>query len=605
MENRLQKWFCKMQTTCRALKFVASMNKKYLCYVFLGELITSLKIIPYMFLLKTAVNLLTELALFEKYASSILALLILILAAEIANAAVARLKSNEKAELDFMIQDQIILKNDSFDYYTLSTKEFFLLKNKAMDGYKNGCIENNISYFFSILSNIVLLFSIFLTIFSLGFTLLLPIGVTIVVRIISEYFDRKANYIRATKITEINRKSKYLHNICENLRYAKEIRTFHLDTKFNHKLEEVFHEKKSIWKKYMLTFRYSSATYLIAEILLQLAIYLILAYRVIVLKSISIGDFIYFFAAYQQIQEIVGNLASYNLNILLNANYLQDFMDYWYTQNGQDNDGTNKIGQIDQDEMVIEFHNVSFRYPNTDFDAITNLNLTLKKGEAYLIVGKNGAGKSTFVKLLCGFYIPTTGEITLNGIPIDRYDKEAYRSLLGVLFQDYKTLNLTIKDNIASLEDEYDPYILKDALQNADLDEKIDTLPEKENTSYSKMFDKDGIELSGGEIQKMMIAKTLYKKASIRIFDEPTASLDAVAEAKIYKNIKKTSASSILIYITHRLSTGVHCDNILVFCNGRIAEQGNHRQLMELNGVYAELFHMQANLYGGEKLNEN
>jgi ABC-type multidrug transport system fused ATPase/permease subunit len=565
--------------------------------MFIGEVISAVKIFPYMYLLRTAVNILTQNANFFKYMNSVSFILTIILLLELLGAIIGKVRSNKKTELDLTIQDEIMNKNTTMDYYTLSTKEYFILKSKAIDGYNQGCIEKNVSLLSSIISNIILLTGIIYTISSLGLLLLLPIFITILVRVISEIFDRSASYIRTTKMAEINRKSGYLHKICENIKFAKEIRIFNLQNKFDSRLENVSQEKNSIWKKYMRTFRYSSATHIISDIFLQLVIYIILVYRVLITKSIGVGDFVFFFAAYQQIQNIVGNLALSNINIFLNSNYLFDFMSFWLFKKGIINNETEQIYDMDSKVITINFENVSFRYPNTDFDALSNINLKLIQGESYLVVGKNGAGKSTLVKLICRLYKPTSGKITLNGIDIQKIDMNTYLRLLSVLFQDYKTLKLTIKDNITSMDDKFDQVLLTEALIGVDLINKINSLPNTINTSYTKSFDKNGTEFSGGEAQKMMIARTLYKNASIQIFDEPTSGLDAIADEKIYNYIQSTSKNKLIIYITHRLSTGVGCNNILVLSNGNIVEAGNHNYLMSLHGIYESLFTSQAKLY--------
>ena len=552
-----------------------------------------------MFLLKIAVSLLTQNATFESYISHVLLILSSILFLEVFNALLTKIRSKQKEYLDFKIKELIIEKNNGTDYYTLSTKEYFMLKSKALEAYNQGCVDKNISLLFSTISNIILLLGIIITIATLGLAIILPILVTVAVRILSEYFDRNAYYIRTTQLAEVNRKSNYLHQICEHIRFAKEIRTFDLKDKFNQKLENVSEEKANIWKKYMRIFRTSSATYDIADIGLQLFIYLTLVYRILVLKTLNIADFVYIFAACQQVQNIVGNIALNSMNIFMNSNYLVDFMKYWENTDGLSSLSSNNetIVLCDLQDIIIEFRNVSFQYPNTDFLALDHINATLKYGKTYLIVGKNGAGKSTFIKLLCRLYKPTSGVITLNGIDIQNYDMASYLDAISVLFQDYKTLNLSIKDNIVSMNENFDTDLLRQAMLGADIYDKIYSLPNRIDTSYSKIFDENGTEFSGGEAQKMMIAKTLFKTAHIRIFDEPTSGLDAISEEKIYNHIQNTSYNCLTIYITHRLSTGVKCDNILVFDNGTIAETGNHLELMKENGLYKNLFTSQAKLY--------
>lgn len=598
-KNFIKTFFDNIKVSFFAVKFVFSVNKAYLFVVFFNELIIAGKVLPYMFLLKKGVALLTEGAAFELYISNVLPILLLMLSLEIITAALSRIREGQKEKLHFRIKELIIEKNDKTDYYALSTKEYYMLQSKAYEAYSQGCVDKNISLLFSTISNVVVLLGIILTITTLGMVIVLPIVVTVIVRILSEYFDRKAYYIRTTQLAEIGRKCNYLHQICENIQFAKEIRTFDLKDKFDHKLEEISEEKVKIWKKYVGIFRYSSATYDIADIGLQLFIYLTLAYRIIVLKTLAIDDFVYIFTACQQIQSTVGNIALNSMNIFMNSDYLSDFMKYWeYSDDSEhSSEEEEKISVCDFSEFIIEFKNVSFQYPNTEFMALDKVNVTLKRGNTYLIVGKNGAGKSTFVKLLCRLYKPTSGVITLNGIDIHDYDKGVYFEAISALFQDYKTLNLSIKDNILSMGEEMDEDSFQQAMLGADIYKKISSLPNMAHTSYSKIFDENGIEFSGGEAQKMMIAKALYKESHIRIFDEPTSGVDAIAEEKIYNYIQNTSHNCLTIYITHKLSTGVKCDNILVFDKGTISEMGNHLELMEKNSIYAGLFSSQAKLY--------
>jgi ATP-binding cassette subfamily B protein/ATP-binding cassette subfamily C protein len=564
--------------------------------------VKSLKILPNIYLLKVSVSALLRIDRFQQYILPVLAILAIILFSELCATLLKRYTSDEKPRLDFQIKQWFIEKNDVIDYYTLSTKEYYEIKEKAMEAYGRDCIEENIHHIFSMVSNGILLCSLLYTLYSLGITLLLPLAGTVIVRIISEYYDRKAEYIRTSEMTGVNRKNKYLHVIGETIQYAKDIRIFNLQGSFAGKLRDTSNEKIALWKNYFKTFRKSAFLYVIADTILQLVIYLVLTYRALVTKSIDISDFVFFFAAYQQIQGTVGDLALHNLDIISNARFLGDFITYWFYQGtlnsgGMDIDAVSGVGSL-----TIEFKDVCFRYPNTDFDAASHINITLKSGESFLVVGKNGAGKSTFVKLLCRLYAPTSGTVLLNGVDIQRFSLNSYMRILSVLFQDYKTLNISIKDNITSMDEEVESACFSDAAQNADILDKIRTLPCQENTSYGKSFDEAGVEFSGGEAQKMMIAKTLCKDAPVQIYDEPAAGLDAVAEYHVFNSIQKVCADKILIYITHRLSTGVNSDNILVFSEGGIVEKGNHKELMQTNGIYATLFGLQATLYAEDVL---
>ena len=252
---------------------------------------------------------------------------------------------------------------------------------------------------------------------------------------------------------------------------------------------------------------------------------------------------------------------------------------------------------IEGKEHTLEFKNVSFTYPNTDVEVLKGVNVTLKQGEHLSVVGLNGAGKTTFVKLLCRLYDPTEGEILLDGVNIKEYDYNEYMSLFSPVFQDFKLFAFSIKENIV-LDDDCGGEELGRLIEQVGLGDKIKSLENGADTVLFKAFDENGIEPSGGEQQKMAIARALYKKAPVVILDEPTAALDPVAEYDIYRQFDSLVGGKTAIYISHRLSSCKFCDRIAVFSEGRIMEYGTHDELVELEGgIYAEMFCAQAQYY--------
>jgi len=246
---------------------------------------------------------------------------------------------------------------------------------------------------------------------------------------------------------------------------------------------------------------------------------------------------------------------------------------------------------------TIEFRNVSFSYPNTNVQVLKNVSITIRPGEHLSIVGLNGAGKTTFIKLLCRLYDVDSGEILLDGINIKEYDYEEYMKLLSVVFQDFKLLAFSIKENIM-LDHEASQDKITDICKLVGLDEKVSALEKGIDTVVFKSFDEDGIELSGGEQQKLAIARALFKNSPIVILDEPTAALDPIAEYDIYRQFDKLVGGKTAIYISHRLSSCRFCDKIAVFSDGTIIEYGHHDELIKINGgIYAEMFQAQAQYY--------
>ena len=248
-------------------------------------------------------------------------------------------------------------------------------------------------------------------------------------------------------------------------------------------------------------------------------------------------------------------------------------------------------------QYEIEFRNVSFKYPNSEQYALKNVSLKFKVGERLAVVGMNGSGKTTFIKLLCRLYDPTEGEILLNGINIKKYDYENYMSVFSVVFQDYQLLALTVGSVIACASN-YDRDRACACATSAGLGEKLNSLPKGIDTYIDKGYDAEGVEFSGGERQKIALARTLFKDTGFMILDEPTASLDPIAESEVYSNFNNIVGDKTAIYISHRLSSCRFCDKIAVFDEGKIVQYGNHNSLVEdTEGKYFELWNAQAQYY--------
>lgn len=247
-------------------------------------------------------------------------------------------------------------------------------------------------------------------------------------------------------------------------------------------------------------------------------------------------------------------------------------------------------------EFAIEFRNVSFCYPGSENYSLKNINITIKSGEKLSIVGENGAGKTTFVKLLTRLYDPTEGEILLNGTNIKEIDYEYYISIFSAVFQDYKLFCLPLKDNVA-LAQPADTSKIQSALERVGLQQKLKKLPKGIDTQIYKTFDETGFEPSGGEGQKIALARALYKDAPVIILDEPTAALDPRAEYEIYQQFNDIVHGKTAVYISHRLSSTRFCDVIAVLNRGKLTEYGSHDDLIKQDGLYKELFDMQAQFY--------
>lgn len=250
---------------------------------------------------------------------------------------------------------------------------------------------------------------------------------------------------------------------------------------------------------------------------------------------------------------------------------------------------------------TLELRNVTFRYPKTEKPILKNLNLVLQPGENIAVVGLNGAGKTTLVKLLCGFYDPDEGQVLLNGQDIRELNRREYYKLFSTVFQDFSDLDITVAETVAQAISGIDMKKVADCIEKAGLSEMVAKLPNGLDTHLGKQVYYDGVELSGGQHQRLMLARALYKDGAVLLLDEPTAALDPIAESEIYRRYWEMTRGKSSVFISHRLASTRFCDRILFLKDGGIAEEGTHEELMQLGGEYAKLFDVQAKYYREEE----
>ena len=311
------------------------------------------------------------------------------------------------------------------------------------------------------------------------------------------------------------------------------------------------------------------------------------------------GKVVEYYGAITKLLTTVSSLASELGYIKSNNLYLRQELEYLDLTSDMKN-GTKTLDNIVIDNLEFEFHNVCFKYPDTDVFVIKNLSMRIKAGERLAVVGMNGSGKTTMIKLLCRLYDTTSGSIPLNGINIKEFDYIEYLKLFAIVFQDFKLLAFPVGENIAGNE-EYDESRVWECLEMAGIKKRVEELPLQLKQSIYKLYEKDGIDISGGEEQKLAIARALYKDAPFVILDEPTAALDPIAESEIYSKFNDIIGKKTAVYISHRLSSCRFCSRIIVFKDGTIIQEGTHDELLRSNnGKYFELWNAQAKYYNSQ-----
>lgn len=499
--------------------------------------------------------------------------------------------------VEHRVQQEMAKKIMNVEYKYLEDPYYLDLKERAVFAINNQSALSNLIYFMSkIVGDIFTLLGLIAIIFTLSYLLIVILVIGIILTLIINALFMKYQSKFLQNLIPINRRYGYYFMLSMDPRLSKDIRLFNMSPLLLGRVEKY---NKEINDEFKVYYRRQGITYGIQKIINAIQsgfVYLYVSLRVISEKlgpKIGIGQYTMYISSAITFTKTFDGIFESAIRIIQMLGYLSPFMEFMELKEVKHH----KNDLILEEVSEVEFRNVCFSYPKSNQLILDNISFKFTKGEKISIVGLNGAGKTTLIKLLCRLYTPNSGEILINGKNIYEYDYENYIKQIAAVFQDFKLFAYSIRENLSG-DEMIDLEKANKIIDQVGLVEKINELPNGIDTLLNKAYDEDGVELSGGQAQKLAIARALYKEASLVILDEPTSALDPIAEADIYRNFNDLVLQKTAIYISHRMSSSIFCDRVLVIENGKVTAYDTHPNLMKnTNSLYYKLFTSQAKNY--------
>lgn len=485
----------------------------------------------------------------------------------------------------------------TMDYQMLEQPDILDMHSKAMEstgGNSNG-IEGLMRAVYDFGIQFMIMLVTFTTVMALDWRMLIIIALLSVVQFFFFRYTIKKDKKEVWDVLAPTwRKLNYMERTTQDFDYAKDIRLFHMQNWLSGKQHDFLADKQEKMVHSRNLWIINSGFAHTIAILSTVVVYGVLIYSVID-RNLSIGDFTLYLGLATTFTETLTRFLNSIGGFKQNSLQVDDFRSFMDLKTEE----TGEFLPVPQtDRYTFTFENVSFQYKGSEGYALKNLNLTFEAGKRLAVVGINGAGKTTFIKLLLRLYDVTEGRILLNGTDIRRFRREEYHRLFAPVFQNVELFAFPMSENVSmDAPKATDRELARECLIQAGLADKLESLEKGVDTQLLKVIHDDGIDLSGGEKQKLALARALYKDAPVIVLDEPTAALDALAEYQLYRNFDKMIGKKSAVYISHRLSSTRFCDNIAMFRAGEMIEYGTHEELLEKGGAYAEMFEIQAQYY--------
>ncbi|MCM1188423.1 MAG: ABC transporter ATP-binding protein/permease [bacterium] len=571
-------------------------DRAFLFFILADVLLGAMQPFPLLFLARESVDILTDPARSFRE-------LILVTAALLAADFVIGILENQVQYVTSVkgnlignkMNEKIFRKCIEMDYELLARKDIQEKRSLAKKTVEGGSFNNLIRNFRTLAAGLLTLAGIAVTVAAADIWILLATAVVIGVNTAAVYRRKEAEYEGFRAAIPVNRKIDYYDTVSSDFSYMKEIKVFHMGEALIARQAGLLQEISAFLRKVFAGWTVTNGIGILTNTVLQALLYLLLGFKLMVRRAITVGDFTLYLTAVLQFKTALTNIGAAFADLDQNGQYLGDYFEFMNLANRFDQ-GNMPLAEAAGEDFVITFEDVSFRYPFTEVYALRHINCTVRKGERICVVGENGSGKTTFIKLLMRLYDPTEGVIRLNGVDIKNLRYSEYLDFFSAAFQDFKTFACTIRENVAALQEAEEGEVRR-AVERIGLGEKVRSLEKGLDTYLYRIYDENGVELSGGEAQRLAIARAMCKKARVMVLDEPTAAIDPKVEAEIFQNFDEIARDTTSVCTTHRLAGARSASKILVFSASRLIETGSHQELLEAEGTYARLYRMQAQLY--------
>lgn len=580
-----------------SFNYIFKISKTYIALVLFSAVTTGIYSVLNLYFMKYFIELLTTSSnSFTHILSLNILMLALIVTMHILNSIITHfIEPLCHNKIHIHIQKEIYLKNsnnrvDAYDSPEYYNKLYFTLNNSE-------------SHLFSVVQSINLVISAIIAIFGLSAIIISYSPIIVFLCLLSVLFStlislktNNINHKKTISFEEVNRKSFYISRIYYLKEFANEIRIFqNIKNLLNNFLFHLYELNKTLTFKFGRALIPFTLAQSIIPSFINTLILLILSYNTYK-GNLSLSSFFVLYSGsqtlYTQLQQIFSVIPSFHNSCL----YIEDFQYFLNDERYLFTEGTFELSES-LDEIRLE--NISFKYMDSSKNVLKNINFNLNKGEHIAIVGQNGSGKSTLIKIICGLYLPSTGEIYYNQIKGRSLVRNTIYKRFSLVFQDFQIYSFSIAHNILmrEIKSQEDIDLVNDSLKIVGLYDKVSLLPLTYNTFISKEFDENGIQFSGGEAQKLAIARAYAKNADVLVFDEPSSALDPIAEDEIYKIIDNIKIKKLIISISHKLTNIKSANCIICLNQGEVAEIGTHEDLMNLNGIYSQLYNTQISKY--------